>query len=219
MALPALPLLDDFNRPDETPLSDGGNWVVWPTFGTMNLRSHNAVRSTVASACYAQWTAQTFAASQVAAGTISGWNTSGGDGGDFLLLACSDNIGANAYEIELDVLASGAPAFLHLRRLGAHAWLKVCTLVGLPATIAVGDGLALNINGQTIEAWYAVAGAWTLIDTADDFVLSGGNPAIGPGKVAIGGNLATVLTPGPAWSAAYGGVGGQLYRLPVLGAG
>jgi hypothetical protein len=217
--LPALPLLDDFNRPDESPLSDGGNWGQWPGFDQLDLVSHLA-RLSSAHVNYSQWQAATFSADQVAAGTMAAFNTAGGDGGEWSLLCCSDTIGSAAYALEFQVHSpSPTPVRFDLRRFGAHAWFSSGPIAAIPSPWQAGDAIALNIVGSTIEGYYARLGAWQLIFSADDFVLSGGQPPLGSGKVAIGGNLGVFLTPNPSYSAAYGGVGGQLYRLPLLGAG
>ena len=55
------PLLDNFNRPDEDPLSGGGNWAQtdsggWPT--PMRLLNNSATRGTNTSASY--WTQMSF---------------------------------------------------------------------------------------------------------------------------------------------------------------
>lgn len=218
MPLPALPLLDDFNRPNESPLSDGGNWTSWGALTQCDLSGHRAVMHAVG-VNTSRWVGSIFAADQVCGATIAAWNLGGGDGGEFDLQACSDAIGSAAYRLELDVASpSPTPNYLHLRRLDpVTPWLKVCTTVGIRSPVQAGDQIAINVSGRTIEAWYSFAGAWVLIDSADDSVLSGGAPALGAGYAAIGFNLGG--TTGPAYSAAYGGVGGQLYRLPVLGAG
>lgn len=218
MPLPALPLLDDFNRANETPLSDAGSWTSWGALTQCNLSGHMAVMGAVGVNA-SRWVFQTFAANQAMSATIADWNHGGGDGGEFNLYACMDGAGSSAYKLELDVSSPiPTPNYLHLRRLDPLSpWLKVCTLVGIASPLTVGDQIALNVNGRTIEAWYARTGAWTLIDSADDAALSGGAAALGAGFGGIGFNLGG--TTGPAYSAAYGGSGGFLGRLPVLGAG
>lgn len=218
MPLPALPLLDDFNRANETPLSDGGSWTSWGALTQCNLVGHQAVMGAVGVNA-SRWVVTTFNADQAMSATIAAWNLGGGDGGEFDLYACMNALGSAAYKLELDVASpSPTPNYLHLRRLDpATPWLKVCTLVGISSPLVAGDQIALNVSGRIIEAWYARTGAWTLIDSADDSVLSGGAAALGAGFGGIGFNLGG--TTGPAYSAAYGGSGGQLYRLPVLGAG
>lgn len=220
MPLPALPLLDDFQRPDESPLSDGGNWQQWSApLAPMQLVSHVAVPTNGTQTNLSQWQT-TFAADQVSAGIMAQVSLAGGFGGDFYLLACSDNIGSAAYQLHLAV-TSPAKTFqlAALNRLSDHPWVKICTLVGLPATWQAGDGLALNVNGRTIEFWYARSGVWTMIDSADDAALSGGAPALGAGKMGFGGNTGNANSPPLGWSSVYGGVGGFLGRLPLLGAG
>jgi len=217
---PNPPTLDTFTRANENPLSDGGNFGAWGVLNQEQLLSNKAADS-ASGVNISQWTRDTFAASQYVFGVIATWNLTGGDGGQFYLLGCSDNIGSAAYRIELQVTSpAGAPANLALRRLGAHAWFHPCTLTGLPANVAAGDSLGLGVNGSTIEAWYAIGGTWALIDTADDFTLSGGNPPIGPGRAAIGANIAHTPPDGPQWSAfGAGPPGTSTGILPLTGAG
>jgi len=220
VALPALPLIDDFQRPDENPLSDGGNWAQWSApLAPMQLVSHVAVPNNGTQTNISQW--QTlFAADQVCAGIMAQVSAAGGFGGSFYLLACSDTIGSVAYQITLAV-NSPAHTFqsLFLFRLSDHPWSFLCSMANMPASWQAGDGLAINVNGRTIEAWYQRTGAWTLIDTADDATLSGGAAALGAGRAAIGINTGNANSPPAGWSSIYAGPGGQLFRLPLLGAG
>lgn len=220
---PNPPLLDDFNRANESPLSDGGKWSLWPASGVaqLDLVSNVAQLTTSAGPCVELWTDSPFGPDAAASISLTSWYTLVGQGAEWRVYL-SGHLAAPAYSysVEYGIQHDGTPGYLHLRRQVDNAWFKNCTLVGLPATTSAGDQLGLGVNGRTIEAWYNAGGSWVLIDTADDAVLSGGAAALGAGYAGAGGNLSSGLATQVTFDNFHAGPYLQRpYNLPLLGAG
>jgi peptidoglycan/xylan/chitin deacetylase (PgdA/CDA1 family) len=209
------PILDNFNRANENPLSGGGNWSSLSGGGAQLL--NNAV------------------ASSGTGTSTSGWKTSytGDVEARATVLISSDNAG-----VMTDASLNGAgqlsgylwqwqgansPATFALYREDANVFTTLATFNGF--LLDPGDQLALQVIGSSVQGWVYHLGSWQQVATATDTTYSTGNLALrvrgttpiaddfGGGQVQAQGHPPTVvsLTFDDAWSS-------QSVVGPMLGA-
>jgi|GEM_PF-2749284 len=165
---PDMPILDDFNRPDEDPLSGGGNWArtdlgVW---NAMRLVS-NAARRSASGTSASYWTQASFAG-----GTGSVWAKWGslGSATRASIALYREVGGTNAvdgYEFAREVAGAADNDYYLLYRVtnGART-----SLGGVENTAEMSYRyFNLQRTGRAVEGWASPDGAnWTLVVSKED---------------------------------------------------
>lgn len=153
---------DTFQRPDEAPLSDSGNWLQGNQGAQANLTSHLAVSTTPANASRAYWT-PTFPADQYSQITLaSDFNSSSIVGSDV-----RNPAGASNTQYEFFV----TPTSWTLRSIISGT---ANIIASGSATFSAGDVIGIAIINETI---FCLQNG-TLITVQADSNLSSGNAAI-----------------------------------------
>jgi peptidoglycan/xylan/chitin deacetylase (PgdA/CDA1 family) len=162
------PILDNFNRANENPLSGGGNWSSLSGGGAQLL--NNAV------------------ASSGTGTSTSGWKTSytGDVEARATVLISSDNAG-----VMTDASLNGAgqlsgylwqwqgansPATFALYREDANVFTTLATFSGF--LLDPGDQLALQVIGSSVQGWVYHLGSWQQVASATDTTYSSGKLAL-----------------------------------------
>jgi RHS repeat-associated protein len=167
--VPATPVLDTFNRPNELPVSQGGNWAPAGFVGTpANLVSQALHPSSDSSSSYrqAQYTGDMEAYYTIAVPPASST-------GQYLFIALQD-VGTAAFDGYALVFGNGS---FELRRYDNGAVIALASASAAGA--GAGDKLLLRRVGTTVEGWLFDAGAWTLKVSASNQTLYGGAGRIG----------------------------------------
>lgn len=173
-------ILDDFNRPDEDPLSGGGNWAqMAPGAGRDPMRLHNNSASSHEPATtgieYSYWTPTIFPEGDIeiwsgprggeAGAALSGWR--------FGFMVASTIPSAN-YSGYLFLRESALGDFIYFRRYTNGSFVDI---PGPVFTEDYGPLLLARRIGNTLEAWCCTTndgtGTWTLITTIDDATYNG----------------------------------------------
>lgn len=159
------PLLDDFDRPNENPLSGGGNWAqtdsgAWPT--PMQLVNNSATRGANTSASY--WTQASFAAGEGSLWARSGnLDAAGAPGvGIALYKEVGGTNAADGYEFRRTMGGPFGDRFDRLNRVtnGARTQIASSSVNG-PGTSD--NYFNLRRVGTTVEGWTSSNGtSWTL---------------------------------------------------------
>lgn len=174
---PVSPLLDDFDRANEDPLSGGGNWaLVDNVYQPMRLLNNEATRR-VNSNSFSYWTPQSFD------GDCEVWgqkNDPGFSTIEFIRCGLLRDLG-------------GTGAFDGYQLIGGYGghgyWLRRYTNGGFVDLAAPTPGggipayIMLKRNGNDVEAWYSYTnapGSWLLaVAVTDTTYMTGLHPAIG----------------------------------------
>jgi hypothetical protein len=196
------PILDDFNRANESPLSGGGNWSALSSGGARLL--NNAV------------------ASSGTGTTTSGWKDSytGDVEARATVLISTDNAGLMA-DASLNGTGqlsgylwqwqgANSPATFALYREDANVFTTLATFAGF--SLDPGDQLALRVIGDSVQGWVYHLGSWQQVASATDTTYRTGKIGVRPrGTTPIiddvgGGNVVATqqtvvsLTFDDAWS-------------------
>jgi peptidoglycan/xylan/chitin deacetylase (PgdA/CDA1 family) len=152
------PILDNFNRANENPLSGGGNWSALSSGGAQLL--NNAV------------------ASSGTGTSTSGWKTSytGDVEARTTVLISTDNAGVMTHaSLNGAGQLSGylwqwqggnSPASFALYRGDANAFTTLATFNGF--SLDPGDQLALQVTGSSVQGWVYHLGSWQQVASATD---------------------------------------------------
>ena len=178
------PNLDNFNRPNEDPLSGGGNWAraqqnTWFDMRIVgNVATHSASGSSMS-----YWTQQSFPGG---AGSVWGkyGNTDAGGGNRVSLLLIKDVGGTSSidgYELAREVFGAGQNDAYFLRRIdnGVRTTQLAATAQNPPS--ASWPYFNLRRVGDTVEAWASPDNVtWTMILSATDTMYTTGTyyPAV-----------------------------------------
>lgn len=216
-------LLDDFQRPDENPLSGGGNWSQTdPTFsGNMQLVSHGATHQSGGPSGDSYWTTLF---TQFGSDEVEVWGYPRGGGAGAAGVAWALDLWqqpggsgvVDGYRFRNE--SSGGGAQFRLYRITNTA---TATTIGGSGGFATGNPstmvMLLRRNGGNVEGWYSAnAGAnWTLVVSTTDSTYTG-SFYIGCG---IRDNSAGQILD---WAGIGGGSGSvnrpQIYRYLLVGA-
>jgi peptidoglycan/xylan/chitin deacetylase (PgdA/CDA1 family) len=164
------PVLDDFNRANESPLSGGGNWSALSSGGAQLL--NNAV------------------ASSGTGTTTSGWKDSytGDVEARATVLISTDNAGLMA-DASLNGTGqlsgylwqwqgANSPATFALYREDANAFTTLATFAGF--SLDPGDQLALRVIGDSVQGWVYHLGSWQQVASATDTTYRTGKIGLRP---------------------------------------
>lgn len=174
------PVKDNFNRANETPVSDGGLWTTGGTINNpasgVNLVS-NALQRPSAGGAFGRagsyFNAYTTTAGNICAVQITitqmSAASSTGQGGE-LDLQLFDPSTRNGYELAVtdQNWAGTGNATIVLYRSAAGTLTSIGSLTSSPAPPQSGDVYQLEIVGGNVNAWLLRSGAWTqLFGVAD----------------------------------------------------
>ncbi len=171
---PTTPILDNFNRPDETPLSGGGNWTGEFSGVTDPLKlvsNEVAGQNSVTSDSY--WVAQKFGVDQEAYATVRAKPAIAGDSINVPCRIQEPSVTQNSWDgYELLALTQSGTDTLLIRRVTNDG---MTVLVSTSLEFAVGDRLWLRCAGSTLTASIDQGAGFTQILQATDsvYVLDG----------------------------------------------
>jgi len=169
---PTTPLvsLDDFNRPNENPLTDSGRWTNAVNGGVENGLNVNANQL----ACTATTTCTAWRSNTQYGPDVEVWtrvNVLLGTNNHIRLYGRLQTPGSAAYDAYLlrtNELAGPDEVYLERIDNGAHTRLATVN-----RELAVGDLLLLRVEGSTVEGWINSGGSWTRLATAQDTTYPG----------------------------------------------
>jgi peptidoglycan/xylan/chitin deacetylase (PgdA/CDA1 family) len=166
----ATPILDNFDRANENPLSGGGNWGAISSLGGAQLVS-NAIASPSATTAASLW-------SSSFAGDVETYGT---------ILLSTNNAGLYAETSLSSGTASGylwqwqgndaSPAF-RLYRSDNNVLTTLGTFSGF--TLTAGDKLALRVIGDSVQGWVYHLGSWQQVASATDTTYRTGKIGVRP---------------------------------------
>lgn len=178
-------VLDNFDRPDENPLSGGGNWAKLNSNATTDLAvSSNTIVQSPASAVLiaaSYWTQSSALEFTEVKATIA---VAPGNGAFTYLFARLQDVGGadtyDGYRFTVRRVSGNTTFTISLITNVAPTTLSSVTQVGIPQ---VGDKLGARASGSTLELWYyqVSTGAWQLITVATDATYATGYMGIGIG--------------------------------------
>lgn len=154
------PILDNFNRANETPLSDGGKWShSGPTTNTVNLISNAAVPN--GSPSQMDWNGNGSLGDCEVYATFKTLPTTGGAVG-VVLHQLVGFTGEDAYAAVLNGSGTTVSAWI---LAGDGSVIPLATYT-LPAAAQVGDKIGLRWKGGTLTTWYwTPARGWQILGT------------------------------------------------------
>jgi hypothetical protein len=172
---PDPPIVDNFNRADENPLSDGGRWSPLNGYALKVVSGQLASTNSTAQA----WRNDVrYGLDQDVKVTIAVKPGSGAYNGDFVRMYVRlqmPNIW-DGYALRLYNNTSGTDQIILERFTGGSA----TTMATFNQEVFPGDKLRLRAVGSTIEAWINNSGAWVELGFATD------STYLGVGYVAVG---------------------------------
>jgi peptidoglycan/xylan/chitin deacetylase (PgdA/CDA1 family) len=164
------PILDNFDRANENPLSGGGNWGAISSVGGAQLLS-NAVASPSSTTAASLWHTSF-------AGDVETYAT---------ILISTNNAGLYAETTLSSGTANGylwqwqgsdaSPVFV-LYRADNNALTTLGTFSGF--TLASGDKLALRVIGDSVQGWVYHLGTWQQVVSATDTTYRTGQLGVRP---------------------------------------
>lgn len=188
---PATAVLDNFNRANENPLSDGGNWTEFLFYGQpLQLVSNQAKGQVPPTTPASYWVPSTFTDCEVYCDVVSF-----GDGGIDLILRINPADNSNYF-------CTFTPTGFTLYRspLGSTTIISSGT-----ATISPGDTIGLRAIGSVISVWVKHNGIWDVLDAETDTSVTGaGHIGLGTEDTAtssvmdnFGGGAVSLVTKSP----------------------
>jgi hypothetical protein len=166
MAFPTTGVIDNFNRVNEDPLSDGGKWSIGPDDfgGTNNLRVNgDACWMGTATSANGYRNDQDYGPDCEVYCTIAAVPTTA-----ILLFVRCVNIGAgttDGYAVYFNF--SGTDDAL-ICRVDNDSLVGLGSAIVPPAPFAIGDKLGLEVIGTTVAAYVFQSGSWTQLGTRTD---------------------------------------------------
>lgn len=159
---PTTSVLDNFNRANENPLSDGGLWSSTPgplsTLAALQIVS-NAVKWQTSSSG-AVWADATLGADEESYATISTLPAAGNSIRIWVRVVNPGLTTVNGYDLSY---LQGTGFQFHICTSGTRTQLG-STISG---SLAAGDKFGLSVVGSVLYAWKYTAGAWTLLGSYD----------------------------------------------------
>jgi peptidoglycan/xylan/chitin deacetylase (PgdA/CDA1 family) len=172
----ATPVLDNFNRADENPLSGGGNWTSATSLGGAKLQD-NAVASSVTTTTTSLWKDSYPGDVEARATILTATNNSG-----VYARASLNGSGQVSGYIWQWLGATGSPPSFVLNRIDANTLTTLATFAGF--SLDAGDQLALRVIGSSIEGWVYHLGAWQKVASATDTTYQAGKIGVRPRGLA-----------------------------------
>ena len=160
-----LPLLDGFNRANESPLSGGGKWsngVNGSNETGLQLVS-GALACSKSTSCASWWNPAPYGPDSEVWGTIT---TLPGTGNQFRLyvrIQQPGSLAVDAYMLRTNQLTGTDEVYLE--RIDNSTFVRLLTV---SQELAVGDRLLLRVSGSTLEAWLERGTGWTRLGSATD---------------------------------------------------
>ena len=182
--LEPLPTLDDFNRPNEEPVSGGGAWGVGANGSAERCLKvvSNQLASDKSTTCTSVRTVQQGPDTEV-------WTTIAvlpGSNNHVRLKARLRQVGTSGYDgYMLRTNQLSGPDEVALERIDNGAFVRLRTL---NRELAAGDTLLLRVRGSTLEAWHKRGSTWTLLGSASDTTY-GAAGSVGIGLRGLTGRL------------------------------
>lgn len=169
MAFPTTPILDNFNRANESPL--GGGWSANPIYGGVGMFRivSNQAQNISGASGHGYW-ATSFGADQEVYATIADW---AGFNGFYLLARGTDFNNDFNQDYYLLTVSKTGNSFELTRVINDSG-----TVIGSTTqVISSGDSIGLVCAGSSIQGWYKSSGGnWTkLLDVTDSGIANGGN--------------------------------------------
>lgn len=155
------PVVDDFNRPDEQPLRDGGRWSNLTGGYELKVVS-NQLACSVSSTCTYWRNDVRYGLDQEVMVTVAA--KPGHNNWLRLFVRLQQPTIFEGYALRYQDNTNG-PDQVTLERVTAGA---PATLASTTDELFPGDRLRLRVVGPTLEAWRTNGGAWTLIASASD---------------------------------------------------
>ena len=187
IVLPTEPLvvLDDFDRPNESPLSGGGAWGTGANgSGERCLKVvSNQLASNKSTTCTSFRSGTQYGPDVEVSARVS---TLPGSGNHVRLKGRLQQPGTSGYDgymLRTNQLAGTDE--LYLERIDNGAILRLRTAT---KELAAGDTLLLRIRGSSLEAWVKSGGAWTLVTSVVDTRYAGAG-YVGVGLRGTSGRL------------------------------
>lgn len=168
------PVKDNFNRANETPVSDGGLWTTGGTINNpasgVNLVSNALERPSAGTSTFARagsyFNGYTITAGNICAAQITitqmSAASSTGQGGE-LDLQLFDPSTRNGYQLVIqdqNWAGTGNPTIL-LEKSAAGTLSTLGSLTSSPAPPQTGDTYLIEIVGGNVNGWLLRSGAWT----------------------------------------------------------
>ncbi len=171
---PTTPLLDDFNRANENPLSQGGQWTDswYPGLGTTKLLSNEM---TPASGIGGPYRTQQYPAD------MECWMTVG------------SSLGTNGFDLAARIQNPGVAGtkraymwrYQHSANMIRLYWIDTggaeTELTAVSLTMSLGDAIGFQVIAKNLLGWYKpAAGSWNLLSQTEH------SSIVGPGYIGCG---------------------------------
>jgi hypothetical protein len=158
-------VLDDFNRGDESPLSDAGRWSGGVgNGGEVGLAvSGQQVACSLSTTCSAWWNASQFGPDLEASVSIPVLPGVGNAVRVYARLQSPGSAAVDGYEVRFQQQSGTDQVFIDRIDNGA-----ITSLASLSQEFVAGDRLKIRVVGSTIEAWRYSAGSWVKLGQASD---------------------------------------------------
>jgi peptidoglycan/xylan/chitin deacetylase (PgdA/CDA1 family) len=164
------PILDNFDRANENPLSGGGNWSALSSGGAQLLS--NAVASSGAGTTTSGWKDSYTGDVEARATVLISTNNAG-------LVADASLNGAGQLSGYLwQWQGANSPATFALYREDANVFTTLATFAGF--SLDPGDQLALRVIGDSVQGWVYHLGSWQQVASATDTTYRTGKIGVRP---------------------------------------
>jgi peptidoglycan/xylan/chitin deacetylase (PgdA/CDA1 family) len=166
----ATPILDNFDRANESPLSGGGNWSALSSNGAQLL--NNAVISSGTGTSTSGWKT-TYTGDVEARATVLISTNNAGVMADATLNG-SGQLSGYLWQWQ----GANSPATFALYRADANVFTTLATFDGF--SLDPGDQLALRLIGNSVQGWVYHVGSWQQVASATDTTYSAGKIGVRP---------------------------------------
>jgi RHS repeat-associated protein len=176
-AVPATPILDDFNRPDEFPLSQGGNWAPYDPQGGGDLVQliSNQASWTGDERNVISFRVQNYSADLEAYATITAKPQDGTNVSILINLTSEGSSYWDGYMLSWDAIAGGTDV-LRFERITDNG--VCCNLVTTNLEMHAGDKLLARRIGETLEGYVNQGSGWVKAVEAQEPYYIGGKVGI-----------------------------------------
>jgi peptidoglycan/xylan/chitin deacetylase (PgdA/CDA1 family) len=164
------PILDNFNRANETPLSGGGNWSNLSSGGVHLL--NNAVAASGTGTSTSGWKDSYTGDVEARATVLLSTNNAG------LVAAASLNGAGQLSGYIWQWQGANSPATFALYREDANVFTTLATFDGF--SLDSGDQLALRVIGNSVQGWVYHLGTWQQVASATDTTYRTGKIGVRP---------------------------------------
>jgi peptidoglycan/xylan/chitin deacetylase (PgdA/CDA1 family) len=164
------PILDNFDRANENPLSGGGNWSMLSSGGAQLL--NNAAASSNSGTSTSGWNASFTGDVEARATVLLSTNNAG------LMAHASLNGAGQLSGYVWQWQGANSPATFALYREDANAFTTLATFDGF--SLDPGDQLALRVIGDAVQGWVYHLGTWQQVASATDTTYRTGKIGVRP---------------------------------------